>query len=70
MDHQNGGVKTRQQLADEYRVCRKTFVRLIRKKGIKLDRGLVSPRDQQIIYLKLGFPGKDRAFPISPESSH
>jgi hypothetical protein len=69
MENHNGGVKTRQQLADEYGVCRKTFIRLLRKKRIKLEKGLISPRDQLIIYDKLGIPNSFQKFPIFPKSS-
>jgi len=59
----NGGVKTRQQMAEEYGVCRKTFVRLLTKKRCFLEKGLITPLDQLIIYSKLGkpnlFTGKD-----------
>lgn len=50
MENNYGGVKTRQQMADEYGVCRKTFNKLLRKKQIKIDRGLISPKDQSTIY--------------------
>ena len=50
------GVKTKQQMADEYGVCRKTFNKWLLKKNIQLDRGLISPKDQMIIYSKLGLP--------------
>lgn len=45
MENHNGGVKTKQQMADEYGVCRKTFNKLLQKKKIKLDRGLISPKE-------------------------
>ena len=51
-----GGVKSKQQMADEYGICRKTFNKLLDKKHIKLDRGLISPKDQVQIYSKLGVP--------------
>jgi hypothetical protein len=69
MENHNGGVKTRQQLADEYGVCRKTFIRLLRKKRIKLEKGLISPRDQLIIYDKLGIPNSLQKLPFFPKSS-
>jgi hypothetical protein len=56
MENHSGGVKTKQQMADEYGVCRKTFNKLLRKKRIRLDRGLISPKDQLNIYDKLGSP--------------
>jgi hypothetical protein len=50
------GVKTKQQMADEYGVCTKTFNKLLLKKKIKLERGLISPKDQINIYNELGPP--------------
>ena len=45
MENHNGGVKTKQQMADEYGVCRKTFIKLITEQNIKLRRILISPRE-------------------------
>lgn len=56
MINHNGGVKTKQQMADEYGICRKTFNKLLLKKNICLDRGLISPKDQMLIYNELGKP--------------
>jgi hypothetical protein len=69
MENHYGGVKTKQQMADEYGVCRKTFNKLLRKKRIKLDRGLISPKDQLNIYEKLGVPNSIQKFPLFPKSS-
>jgi hypothetical protein len=69
MENHNGGVKTKQQMADEYGVCRKTFNRLLRKKHVKLDRGLISPKDQYLIYDKLGIPNSTLKFTYPPKSS-
>lgn len=52
----NNVVKTKQQLADEYGVCWKTFDKWIKKYKIKIDRGLITPKDQEKIYTKLGIP--------------
>jgi hypothetical protein len=70
MENHYGGVKTKQQMADEYGVCRKTFNKLLLKKNIKLGRGLICPRDQAIIYNELGLPNLKEKFPIIPEHSH
>lgn len=56
MLNHNGGVKTKQQMAEEYGVCRKTFNKLLKKQRVKLNRGLILPKDQVIIYEKLGKP--------------
>jgi hypothetical protein len=69
MENHNGGVKTKQQMADEYGVCRKTFNKLLQKKQIKLDRGLISPKDQINIYTELGSPYGHEKFPNFPKSS-
>ena len=70
MENHNGGVKTKQQMADEYGVCRKTFNKLLQKKQIKLDRGLISPKDKMNIYSELGPPYGIEIFPNFPKSSH
>jgi len=49
-------LKTRQQIAEEYGVCTKTFNKLLKNKGIILDKGLITPKDQQIIYERIGIP--------------
>ncbi len=56
MENNNGVVKTKQQMAEEYGVSRKTFQRLLQKRKIVLDRGLIYPKDQANIYKELGFP--------------
>jgi len=48
--------KTKQQIADEYGVCWKTFDKWLKKHKIKIDRGLITPKDQEEIYTKLGNP--------------
>jgi hypothetical protein len=61
-----GGVKSKQQMADEYGVCRKTFNKLLIKENIILKRCVISPREQKNIYNKLGTPAglnKDPKFP-------
>jgi hypothetical protein len=69
MENHSCGVKTKQQMADEYGVCRKTFNKLLLKKRIKLDSGLISPKDQMIIYSKLGTPNSMQKFSFLPKSS-
>ena len=63
MMNNNSVLKTKQQMADEYGVCRKTFNKLLKKKNIELDRGLIIPRDQDRIYNELGFPDGNGKFP-------
>lgn len=69
MDNHYGGVKTKQQMADEYGICRKTFNKLLSKKNIRLERGLILPKDQLNIYNVLGEPGTNGKFPNFPKSS-
>ncbi len=56
MENHNVVVKTKQQMADEYGVCRKTFTKLLIRKRIKLGRGLIYPKEPQLIYSVLGKP--------------
>jgi hypothetical protein len=63
MENPNAAVKTKQQMADEYGVCRKTFNKLLEKKNISIERGLITPRDQMNIYNELGTPGVIKLFP-------
>jgi hypothetical protein len=56
MENHYAAVKTMQQMADEYGVCRKTFSKLLQKKQIILGRGLIYPKDQENIYNELGIP--------------
>jgi hypothetical protein len=70
MSNQYCGVKTKQQMADEYGVCRKTFARLLVKKNITLGRGLIYPKDQENIYNVLGEPVTPVKFPNFPINSH
>ncbi|MFO8234732.1 MAG: hypothetical protein R6U04_04920 [Bacteroidales bacterium] len=51
--------KSKQDMAEEYGVSRKTFDKWLKKHNIKISRGLLTPKDQEIIYKKLGVPKKD-----------
>jgi hypothetical protein len=70
MENPHTAVKTKQQMADEYGVCRKTFNKLLEKKNISINRGLITPRDQMNIYNELGVPGKIKLFPGITRKSH
>ena len=66
MENHSGCAKTRQQIADEYGICRKTFNKLLIRKNIRLEKGLIYPKDQLNIYDALGEPGfteKGTSFP-------
>jgi hypothetical protein len=69
MEIHNGVAKTKQQIAYEYGICIKTFDRLLKRKHIKLDRGLIYPKDQLIIYNKLGIPDCIQKFLTIPKNS-
>ncbi|MFN7117934.1 MAG: helix-turn-helix domain-containing protein [Saprospiraceae bacterium] len=51
-------VKTRQQIADEYGISRKTLSRWLKKAGIHLDGYLIAPKEQALIYQTFGDPRK------------
>jgi hypothetical protein len=46
---------TRQQMADNYEICPRTLNKWFKEKGITLPRGLISPKDQENIYSKIGY---------------
>lgn len=48
--------KTKQQIAREYGICTKTLNKWLKEEKIKIHRGLINPKDQELIYEKLGFP--------------
>ncbi|MFD2035021.1 hypothetical protein ACFSKL_09475 [Belliella marina] len=50
--------KTRTEIAREYGVDRKTLRYMLKKAGIELSSGLVTPMEQSEIYKKLGVPNK------------
>ncbi|RAU82729.1 helix-turn-helix domain-containing protein [Pontibacter arcticus] len=56
------GVKTRQLIADEYGITRKTLYNWLKKEGIELHNRLITPREQQVIYDRLGHPFAIRSF--------
>lgn len=68
MENHYCGVKTKQQMADEYGICRKTFNKLLHKNHINLDRGLISPKEQDIIYKELGKPSIQDRFSSFPKN--
>jgi hypothetical protein len=48
--------KTKQQIAIEYGICTKTLNKWLKQESIKIHRGLINPKDQELIYEKFGFP--------------
>jgi len=52
--------KTRQEIADEYGISTKTFSRWLKKENIVLSSGLLTPKEQKIIYETLGKPENNK----------
>jgi transposase-like protein len=48
--------KSKQQIANEYGICTKTLNKWLKEENIILKRGLITPKRQEIIYKRLGFP--------------
>ncbi len=47
--------KTKSEMAFEMGICLKTFQRKLRKNGLDVPRGLISPQLQSLIYEKLSW---------------
>ncbi len=48
--------KSKQQIANEFGICTKTLNKWLMQEKIILKRGLINPKNQNIIYKKLGVP--------------
>jgi hypothetical protein len=48
--------KTRSQVASEYRIDVRTLISRLLEVGIVLPKGLICPKDVELIYEKLGTP--------------
>ncbi len=46
--------KSRQQIADEYGISAKTLARWLQRENIQVTKGLVTPREQELIYAAFG----------------
>jgi hypothetical protein len=57
--------KTRQMIAKELSISRKTLEKKLQKAGIELPPGLISPKNQQIIYDFFGIPITNSAQNVS-----
>jgi hypothetical protein len=53
---------TRAQMADGYGICTRTFGRRLEEKGFILNKGLISPKDQETIRTLLGLPKNQNSF--------
>ncbi|WP_175574375.1 helix-turn-helix domain-containing protein [Algoriphagus marinus] len=49
-------VKTRQQVADEYGISARTLSRWFQNKKLRIPKGLLSPKVQELIYQEFGKP--------------
>jgi abortive infection bacteriophage resistance protein len=56
MGFENLKAKSKQQIANEYGICTKTLARWLRAEGILINRGLINPKKQKIIYKRFGSP--------------
>lgn len=53
---QNQITKTREQIATEYGISRRTLYNWLKEEGIELKRRLVLPEEQARIYMTFGLP--------------
>ena len=49
--------KSREQIALEYGICRKTLNKWLKCAGLNVPKGLINPQYQKIIYDEFGVPG-------------
>jgi hypothetical protein len=56
MDIEGKPAKSKQQIANEYGICTKTFTKWLKEEKLFLKRGLINPKSQTLIYKKFGFP--------------
>lgn len=56
MDFEIKYAKSKQQIANEYGICTKTLNKWLKQEKIQIERGLITPKQQELIYEKLGFP--------------
>jgi len=52
----NNRCKTKKQMAEEFGVCTKTFKKMLERNEIAIARRLITPKEQNQIYRKLGKP--------------
>lgn len=58
MEKANHGIKTRQQVAEEYGICVKTLIRQLEFARVILPPGVIFPKTLNLIYDTLGHPKK------------
>jgi hypothetical protein len=52
--------KTKAEVAEEYGICEKTLNRRLKRKGIRLPKGLIYPDNLRLNYTVLGKPGNKK----------
>lgn len=57
IEETTGKVKTRQEIAHEYGIDRKTFYRWIKRNNLPISNGLIFPSEMELIYKTFGLPG-------------
>lgn len=60
--------KTRQQMADEFGIDRKTLYRWMKRNKIDVDSGLLTPSEQAQIYNSFGKPEKPPVEDHTPDN--
>lgn len=55
----NTAAKTRAQIAAEYGVSPRTLSRWLKRRAVRLSRGLLCPKEQALIYQVLGRPRRE-----------
>lgn len=55
--------KSKKEIANEFGICVKTLNKWLTRESINLPKGLISPKDQVVIYRKLGVPKNSDMFP-------
>ena len=65
-------LQTRQQVATAYRISYRTFNRWLKRAGIKLTSGLLTPKELKLIYEAFGPPPAMVTTPVHrhDESNH
>lgn len=52
--------KSREQIANEYGISARTLKRWLKKNKIFIKRGLICPKDQELIYKTFGNPNNSK----------
>ena len=61
--------KTRQEIAEEYGISRRTLQRWLKKEQIRVHSGLITPKEQEKIYRCFGYPFKMQTNPFALQVS-